>query len=150
MWITSSTMGLATYLIVTAKIFMITRYMSILNFAGFMIFSLGLYQLYLWVSNYSLWIDINHTVIVFHETPLVWAVAILVFVLCHAIDRFVHYYGFLVRPTPADFLQKMASTGERHFTKETKAKFDDILKEEMDRVQALENARLVKVEEKRA
>ena len=103
-WLVSSTMALAVYLIVIGKIWIHTRYISYLFVNGLVFLSFAWYYLYLWVGQYSHWIDINSTTEILHRSPLVWAVVIAVVSISHGIDRVLHRYNLIFYPKPADFL----------------------------------------------
>merc|ERR1719469_1533493 len=114
-WVTASTIGLIIIVTANLTIWFHSRVFGTWNLLSFFVFSFGFYYMYLWVSNFTHWITINHSIVAMHTSPLVWATALVIIVGLHSVN--LTYVGckYLLRPGPAEILYQMAASGERTF-----------------------------------
>jgi magnesium-transporting ATPase (P-type) len=111
-WFFANTSGLAILLIGNLKLWIISRYIACWNLIAFFGFSFILYQAYLWVCEFSYWSNINHTVVIMHTTPLMYATTLCVVIMCHVFDIIWHKVLHVLEPTPSQYLFSMAANKE--------------------------------------
>ena len=141
-WVTSSTIGMIIIVTANLAIWFHSRYLSNWNLIAFFVFSFGFYYMYLWVSNFTHWVTINHSIVAMHTSPLVWATALVIVTGLHAINLVYVGWKYLIRPGPAEILSKMAGNGERTFSVARRKEFEEACAREKTRYDRMEEVRL--------
>ena len=59
----------------------------------------------------------HQSVIVMHESLLVWAVTVISVVMCHLMNLALHRIKYMILPGPLELLQMMAASGSKTFTR---------------------------------
>ena len=130
LWSFSVTVFTAIIIIVTMKLVLYSRMFNWFNVTCFIVFSLGPYFLYVWVTNFTEFSNTHLSIVVTFNSPQFYFVCVLCVCSAFVVDLARRAVEFNIFPGPADFLQRVyKQRWEKGPTDEEREKFWQIRRE---------------------
>jgi hypothetical protein len=82
-------------------------YFTSLNFICIFLLSLGIYFLYIWVSNYTGFSKTYYSMVVIFTTCQYYLTVLLCVFICYLFDMFITCWYFEIKTNPVDYLRKV-------------------------------------------
>ncbi len=127
MWIMSLCSYTSVIFVVSLKLILSSRAMTLVHLVFMISTSIGLYIVWMWASD-SLLYDTSDTVIEAHSTPLFYLTLACSVCACFVSDFFVKSMNFLFWPSPNEYLRDLISKKQSIDEGDNRSRFDKIWK----------------------
>lgn len=126
------------YAVVTIKLWLWTRYFSFMNFLFYTVFSILVYIVYVWFSNYWEMSQVRYTIIETHKAPLFYLCILLIGGTVYEIESALNFFTYVFKPNGSDIARSLVHekkgagfndlTQEIKITEEEYRQFDEKMK----------------------
>jgi len=98
------------FAVVTSRIFVWTRWFTVLSFTFYIIFSIFVYVAYFWISNYvEAFSKVTGTIIILQKSQLFWFALVLCVTACFCGDLVLEYIKIEFTPNASDFIRNFVN-----------------------------------------
>ena len=104
-WTLSATAFTSIVFVVNVNLMIYTRFITWLNWFAVGVASIGMYVMYMWISNYLSYSKMHNAILPAHGSEIFYLTVIICVALCASVDYFLHAKQLLLQPSPSDYLR---------------------------------------------